>query len=207
MIKSLFEKSILHSLNRILKLDTIHSESSIKLEGIRISVLILPFSSAWRFKIQDRQWVLDDSDQISDLILQGKPSDFVKTLLQFFSKKNLNQAPIQIQGNMEIALELMNLIQNNQFDVVEWISHYVGDVPAHYLETAFEKTQSLISTQSKQFQEDLRDYLQDESELLITKHEHQSFCHQVDALRLSVDRIWARVQRLEKQILPKDAAT
>lgn len=204
MIKNIFEKSLLGILNGFLKLDESPAESSTPLEGLSIEIQILPFGNRCQVKIQNQQWIIDDSEQLSDLSLKGKPSDFFKTLFLFFSDNNLNQAPIQIQGDMERALEFMSFIKRNKPDLIEDIARFTGDIPAHYLEKYFHKIKNQTKSLSTHFQQDLKDYLQDESDWLITQNEHKKFCNGVDDLRLALDRLKARVQRVEQQLSQKD---
>lgn len=107
---------------------------------------------------------------------------------------------IHIEGDTSLGQAFQDLLKQVDFDWEEQVSKLIGDVVAHQLGNGVRGMQRLFQQGSETLARDLSEYLQEEARLLPTRVEIAHFLDQVDTLRLDLDRLEARYQRLRKQI-------
>lgn len=104
-----------------------------------------------------------------------------------------------VQGDIEVAKAFHALFERYSIDWEEYLSRVTGDVLAHKLGGLFRRKRSFAKTLSHTFVDNVSEYLKEEINVLPSVHAADDFYEAVDELRLSVDRLSARVKRLEKK--------
>ena len=105
---------------------------------------------------------------------------------------------VQISGDGEVAAKFSELAALLKPDVEHELAGLFGRMPAHLLVSG---VRSLFARGKALFGSQLRnaaDYLAHEKQALVPKAEAEHFFQQVDALREQVDRVAARLARLER---------
>lgn len=131
-----------------------------------------------------------------DTLLKGPLSAFTKLLLT----KNFREATnlgLRIEGNLDIGETLQNLFFSLDIDWESWLSEWSGDITAYKIGDALRTTHQKSKSVLKTFSKNTRDYLQNNSSLMPSSIETNAFLQKVDAARAAMDRLEARLQRLE----------
>ncbi|MBL4647457.1 MAG: SCP2 sterol-binding domain-containing protein [Gammaproteobacteria bacterium] len=128
----------------------------------------------------------------ADITIRGRPSDV-------FALKNTNSlyhSHIKIIGDMGLAEELKHIFNQLELDWEGELAHYTGDIVAHRVSKAARGLKNWLSETQQDFQDDMRDYLQEESKLLPPRIITDKFSHEVAILRDDVERLAARINQL-----------
>ena len=103
---------------------------------------------------------------------------------------------IRIDGDAETGQEFQQLLALLDIDWEEKLSRFLGDTAAHRLASTFRGLRQWGRDSAERFGDNLREYLQEETEDLPRRREVDEFLGKVDTLRMDVDRVDARLQRL-----------
>jgi ubiquinone biosynthesis protein UbiJ len=105
-----------------------------------------------------------------------------------------------VRGDAEIANSYRELIAAARPDLEEELSRIVGDLPARRLSRFALKTAAWARQARRTAGENIAEYLQEESRDLVSSAELDEFLQGVDAARETVDRVEARLTRLEQRL-------
>ncbi len=132
-----------------------------------------------------------------DVLLSGS----LLTLVRLAASSDvgaLRDGSLEMTGDVLLAEKFQQLLQFAKPDVEEELSGLVGDAAAHSL-GEFARSVGRWSAQARDTMTgNIREYLQEESRDLPSRYEVDRFSADVDALRDDVDRLAARIRRLEK---------
>ncbi|MEE9322385.1 MAG: SCP2 sterol-binding domain-containing protein [Granulosicoccus sp.] len=180
----------------LLRLDPKTAERLDLLDGKVIRVCVTSPDIDVVFSVVDRAVnVFSDFDGDVDITLTGTLAA-LRTLQT--GNDALYRGDVKIEGDMQLAKSLKTVISGVDLDWQEWLSPVMGDTVAHQLGVAVEHFSSWFDRTSSAMQDNTREYLQEESELLAPSSEVDYFCSEVDELRASVDRLEARLDLTEK---------
>ena len=110
------------------------------------------------------------------------------------------QTRLQIRGDAEIANLYRDLFAAARPDLEEELSRWVGDLPARHLSQLAKSVRTWARRARRTAGENIAEYLQEEGRDLVTKTELEEFLRGVDGVRDSVDRIEARLTRIEQRV-------
>lgn len=189
---------IIKNLNRYLDCD---SESALQLESIDqkiVSIYIRELQKSITLQVIDmrlHECPLEDTKE--DVMIDVS----IKTLPDFFLGMDQTQlmktGAIEIQGDTHVASVLQNTFRAIEIDWEEILSKYVGDTVAHQVGLGVKKLTELFAEKRTTLRLDVRDYLQDNVQVVPTKEEVDGFINEVDKVRAHMDRLEARVNRLK----------
>lgn len=127
--------------------------------------------------------------------IQGPIHAFIPLILNKSPRKAANLG-LRIEGDLAVGEALQSLFFDLNLDWEAWLSQWMGDMSAYkigdIIRTTHHKSQHIL----KKLSHDTRHYIQD-TQLVPTPEEAQGFIQGVDSLRATVDRLEARLQRLE----------
>jgi ubiquinone biosynthesis protein UbiJ len=109
-------------------------------------------------------------------------------------------AAASITGDAEIANLYRQLFLAARPDVEEELSRLVGDLPARRLSQFAAHATDWVRRTHRTVGENIAEYLQEESRDLVNRYELEEFLRGVDTARETVDRIEARLSRLEQRM-------
>ncbi|MGA9854930.1 MAG: SCP2 sterol-binding domain-containing protein [Gammaproteobacteria bacterium] len=104
---------------------------------------------------------------------------------------------IEINGDAETAQTFSRLLKRADLDWEELLSRYVGDVAAHQIGSLARSFIRRGKDAAGRLGQDMAEYLVYESALLPPRHAVDTFLDEVDKLKNDVDRLTARLQRLD----------
>ena len=159
----------------------LHFECFLRIEGTRIVLLSLYEGEV-------------------DASLSATLSAFSRIAMSSSQTEALFSPDIVISGDTHLIQALHRIIAGLEID---WEAHFAvifGDVASHQLGRVFAKTAHWTSHSIDAVLANIEEYLHEESQILPNKAEFGHFSARLDELKLSLDRINAKAQRLDKAI-------
>jgi len=133
----------------------------------------------------------------ADASLTGGPFALL-ALLGGSAQAQLQRGSVAISGDAEVADRFRELLERLRPDFEEELSLLLGDVPAHELARALRAGAAWGAKAVDTTFLNLGEYLAHESADLVSRNEGEQFLRGVDALREGVDRLGARLERVER---------
>lgn len=110
----------------------------------------------------------------------------------------LSSGEVSITGDSRLAQDFSDTLSRMDIDWEELLSKLTGDFAAHRIGNAVRQGQSWLQDSLKAFGFDSTEYLQEESGILPTRIEIEKFVRDVDVLRDDVERLDAKIRKLEQ---------
>jgi ubiquinone biosynthesis protein UbiJ len=134
-----------------------------------------------------------------DCWLRGTPLDLLRAGDREAGAEQLFSQRVRIEGDSGLAQRFGAILGDVDIDWEEHLSRIVGDVAAHEVGSAARAARELGQRTGRTAEQNLREYLQEESRLLPTRYEVKELLDAVDSLRDDVERLAARVERLRNR--------
>jgi ubiquinone biosynthesis protein UbiJ len=141
--------------------------------------------------------VLTDSGQDADTVLHGSPLGMARLGLGGNTAGTLFSGAVEISGDVETGQAFKAILDEMEIDWEEQLSRLSGDVVAHQLGKVARKTGSLLAHGRTTLMQDLTEYLQEELRVLPARIEVENFIEDVSRLGMAMDRLQARLDRLQ----------
>jgi len=133
----------------------------------------------------------------ADARLAGRPLSLAR-LAVTGDEELLRSKSVRITGDPIVARDFHELIRLAAPDFEEELSRLVGDVAARRLANLARGAAGWGVDAADRLSRDVAEYLQEESRDLPTRHEVEGFLDRVDGLAEAVDRLEARIGRIER---------
>jgi len=143
----------------------------------------------------------DDGDSAAgpDCIVRATPAALLRMTLAKHREDAIFAGSVQIEGDNRLAQTLGEVIHGLDIDWEEQLARVVGDTLAHRIGVQARAGGRWAQRTSDVLTENLHEYLIEEWRLLPGPTELQAFCTDVDLVRDDIERLEARVLRLERQ--------
>jgi len=148
-------------------------------------------------------FLLEECQRKVDATIQGTPL----ALAAVSVNGKANTEDLKIDGDLQAVQAYESLLKDIDIDWEEIISRYTGDAIAFQLGKLARGIKQWGNQSANAFADDLRDYLQIETEQLPLPAEVEELNNQVDEVRAVVERFEMRVQRFESRLLSQEAST
>lgn len=190
------------SINRYIQQDPDNRATLVKLQGKVIAVELLGFDSTlYFFSLANKIQVMGQYEGSADTRIRGTPLSLLKLGASTGeSAKDIFAGDVEIIGDTEVGQWFQRLLKETEFDWEEHLSKWTGDMAAHQVSRWFRATTEWGKHTLDALRLDTKEYLQEESRLLVTEAELTPFYQSVDQLRSRVDRLQARVKRLQTKL-------
>lgn len=130
-----------------------------------------------------------------DTTISGRPVSLAKlTILN--DTQVMFAGDVTISGDVELGQGFKKLLENMDIDWEEHLSRVTGDIIAHKTGHAIREMASWWRNNSKRSQENAREYLQEEVQVIPDKEEVEAFFAGVETLRDDAARLAARISQL-----------
>ncbi|MCY4228117.1 MAG: SCP2 sterol-binding domain-containing protein [Gammaproteobacteria bacterium] len=110
-----------------------------------------------------------------------------------------SRKPVSIQGDLELAQSLQQILAKMDLDREELLASIIGDTPARKLNVLMTSTIRMFGNSARLAQKNLSEYLQEEKQLLVSQASMRRHAQEVDALRSRLDRAELRVAALKQK--------
>ena len=184
-------------LNRNIAESTPARELCARLAGTVIAVRVRDTALAAYFVIaEDALDVATASSEEPDVVISGS----LITLARMIGKSGesaIRDGSLDLTGDAELANQFQQLLAHAKPDLEEELAGIVGDVAAHRLGEITRGIGRWGRAARSTMGANIREYLQEESRDAPSRYEVDKFTADVGTLRDDVDRIEARVNRLQ----------
>ncbi len=103
---------------------------------------------------------------------------------------------IQVGGDGEFVQSVYRLFSGMEIDWQEPLSRIIGDVPTHGLQQLLAGVKNLTRSGTESVKRNIDEYLHEEGRLVPPGNQVEVFDQELDALRLRLDRLQARIDLL-----------
>ncbi|EMR13232.1 protein YigP [Methylophaga lonarensis MPL] len=185
------------TLNRALLIDPESHQALSDFEGriVRIEVSNLNLSLSARFASQQLQLEVAESEQ-ADLTLTA---DSWALLELTRNPDTLFSPAVRLHGDVQFAKQLQDWMAGFDFDWEKQLASVIGDSLAFPVAEGIRQSFRWARQNHQHLQQDIAEYLKEEVRLLPDPSEINNFMQAVDRLRADLDRLDAKIARLEKQ--------
>ncbi len=101
---------------------------------------------------------------------------------------------LDIEGDPILAQQFSRLFVELDIDWGEQLSERLGDVPAHFIMQAFQRSKTWLKQTNIDQQQWVRDALVEEKQILISDDEFAAFKESIQQLRAQIDRLERRLK-------------
>lgn len=108
---------------------------------------------------------------------------------------------LRIEGDAELLDRFRQMLTTVGFDPEEWLAPILGGVQAHRLVDGFKQLLGWTRTSTRRFADHGAEYLREESYDLARARDVERWANEVDDARDALDRMDARLKRLESAAL------
>ena len=138
-----------------------------------------------------------DYDEQPNTWIRGSLFDLLRLGLD---KNNDKQAVhLEIVGDVQLGQRLQQLLTEIEFDWEELLSPLIGDIATHEISRGMHATGDFVSRCIESLSFSSGEFLQEELKITPSQQELHYFIDHVEQLRDAVERLDARLQRVERQ--------
>ncbi|HSW93717.1 MAG TPA: SCP2 sterol-binding domain-containing protein [Gammaproteobacteria bacterium] len=194
-MKQVLEKAI----NRYLLLDPESAKRIMQLDGKVVTLVLsgVPLTVQLLFIHGTIQLKWNDF-LTADLTIRGTPLNLLHAGFLRNQRHAFFQDDIVLLGNIDLAQPVLAIFDDLDVDWEDIVSKWTGDVPAYQAGRLLRDVGKMAKRIGKTFSYNVNEYLHEEINLFPSKEAIDIFFHDVDDLRMDVDRLMARIKRLEE---------
>lgn len=201
-MKRAFTSTLNTTLNAMLQLDADSAKRLHKLQGVIVAIEILPFHFMLQMLINDDALhVQEEAILQPDVIIRGTPLQMTALALNQHQKQKFFAEDITIEGNAELAQDVLHLFNHLHIDWEELLSNVMGDAPAYHAGQFARRAHKWLRDVEQSFTQNVSDYVHEETQWFPTREALQDFFNDIDTLRLDVDRVEARIKALKEHAI------
>lgn len=187
------------ALNALLQLDPASQQRLHKLQGKVVSIEFLPFHFTLQILFNDNTlYVQEEALLEPDVTIRGTPLQMTALAFNQDKKQQFFAEDITIQGNADLAQDVLHLFNHLHIDWEELLSNVVGDTPAYHAAKWVRRTGKWLRSIEQTLTNNVNEYVHEEKQWLPTREALQDFFNDIDALRMDVDRIEAKLGKLNE---------
>lgn len=190
-------RPITNVLNRNIQATTPARELCQQLSGTVVAIRVRNTAlTAWFIVHDDSLELTLESEREPDVSISGS----LLTLASMAGESGVSSiraGSLELTGDPVLADDFQRLLTYARPDLEEELSGFVGDAAAHRIGEIARGVGNWSREARATMGENIREYLQEESRDLPSRYEVDRFTTNVSALRDDVDRLEARIKRLE----------
>jgi len=191
---SVFLKPLELALNKALDQDLETKAKLNQFEQRSIAINIKDLNQLITMTVIDLQIQLPaNTDKVADLTITGN----AMTLAKLGSDPDsLFSAEIDINGDVQFAKQLRDLLDGFDFDWEAQLAKVTGDTLAYPIAHGIRQFTGWVKNTHQSMQQNTAEYLREEARLLPDKSQTNEYMADIDTLRADLDRLEARIDRL-----------
>ncbi len=196
-MNKLFLSSIAKAINAYLQLDPESISHLNKLNGKTITIELLPFHFIFHCQFHDEKVEIStDACLQTNAKIIGTPLQMLGVMIDKHNRNKAFADDLSIEGDAEIANEVVKLFDELQIDWAEYASRIAGDVPVHYAGRLIRTARNFATHINQSFAQNVTEYVHEEKEWLPSRERLNDLFTDIDSLRMDVDRAEARINHL-----------
>lgn len=187
-----------NALNHYLALDPESKQRMQLLQDKIVTIELLGISLNFQLVFSDGKIKLAwDNFANPDLTIKGTPLNLLHMSIARNSRARFFAEDVVVEGNMELAQTVLAIFDELDVDWEEQLSRWLGDVPAHQTSRLVRSITGFTKRLRQSLLGSVNEYVHEEVELFPQSERLQHFFREIDELRMDVDRLEARLLRLE----------
>jgi ubiquinone biosynthesis protein UbiJ len=195
------EQTFQNALNRYLALDPESKSRLHALDGKTIAIELSGLGLHFHLEFTRQEIKLNRNAAIKpDTTIKGTPFSMLHMSLARHDRKKFFAEDVIIEGNIELGQKAIDLFDSLEIDWEEYASHWIGDVSAHQLGRFIKKTVRVGKKIRLTLRENMNEYIHEEIDLFPPGEALSDFFNDVDTLRMDVDRLEVRLEKLSKEV-------
>ena len=163
----------------------------IELRGLDLALYVFPDEHGIQLR--------DHTEGEPDTILRGTPLGMVRLGIGGNTEKTLFSGEVVIEGDVETGQAFKAILDELDIDWEEQLSKLTGDIVAHQLGNMARHGRRTFRLGLGTLEKDIGEYLQEELRVLPARIETENFSADVTRISMDVDRLSARLKRLQTQ--------
>ncbi|WP_407314427.1 SCP2 domain-containing protein [Pseudomonas sp. nanlin1] len=199
--------SVEHGLNRVLRLDATALPRLAHLAGKVIAVdcrhpslqlFIMPGAHGLTLA---SQWAVTP-----DCTLRAPASRLVQLALSKDKTAILHSPEVALEGDSAVLLDLVAVLQDLELDWEYEVSRWLGPVATQMLSGHLRSRSGWTRAGLASARQNLAEYLSEETRTLVGLREAEAHFAELDHLKIDVERLEARIERLSRSLNSSDNA-
>lgn len=187
-------------LNRVLQMDSTALPRLARLEGKVIEIDCLSPALKLFILPSDEGLQLASQWGEADCTLSAPASSLLRLALAKDKTAILHRPEVTLSGDSAVLLELAGILQDLELDWEYEISRWLGPVGSQLLAGHLRSRVSWAGDSLDSLRQTLANYLAEESRSLVGEREAQARFDELDDLKLALDRLDARIDRLARHL-------
>jgi len=151
-----------------------------------------------RVRVEPREELVD-----AHVTIRGTPLSLARFALVEDREKLVLSGEVSLHGDIALATRLQRIVARMDLDFEEALAQRMGDIPAHQLARGLRGLGSWMHAAGNALLADVSEYLRYEAAATPAAEDVKRFANAVDAVRDDVERLEARVARLERRSAPR----
>ena len=142
-----------------------------------------------------------DEARAADVTVRGGPVSLLRFAIAGDRDREalLLGGGVSLHGDVALAARLQRIVARMDLDLEEAFAQRIGDAPAHGLFRGMRGLGGWVRDAGASLLADASEYLRYETAITPRREEAERFTHEVDDLRDDVERLEARIRRLERR--------
>jgi ubiquinone biosynthesis protein UbiJ len=184
-------------LNRNISEITPAREIASELDGTTVAIRVRDTALGTYFAFDNNVVTLSaEYTDDPDVVITGSLITLAR-MMKGSGEAAIRSGDVDLTGDAATAQRFQKLLDLAQPDIEEELSRVIGDVAAHRIAEIARSVGSWAREARSTMGGNIREYLQEESRDVPTRYEVDRFTQQVGTLRDDVERVAARLNRLE----------
>jgi len=200
LAKMIVLKSLEKSINHYLKMDSDHHEKIAPLSGKHVAMELAGanFNFVMGFT-NERITFQTELMKKPDLTIRATPVNLGRLFFSEDSTALIQNDHVEVFGNLGLAQKVQTFMQQLNPDWQRHFSIFLGDIPTQKFEQASRLTKEIYQKSKKRFLDNLKEYLQEETSLLVSRNQADYIHDSIIKLRDDTDRLEQQIKQLIKQ--------
>lgn len=199
--------SVEHGINRVLRLDSTALPRMARLSGKVIAVECSSPSFKLFILPGDEGLLLASHWEVeADCTLRAPAASLLRLALSDDKSAVLHGPDVELDGDSAALLDLFGILQDLELDWEYELSRWLGPVATTLLGDHLRSRARWSRDGLAGLSHNLADYLSEETRTLVGKHEAEARFAELDRIKLDLDRLEARIERLAQSSDSSDNA-
>jgi len=151
-----------------------------------------------RVRVGPREELVD-----AHVTIRGAPLSLARFAFVEDREKLVLSGEVSLHGDIALATRLQRIVARMDPDFEEALAQYMGDIPAHQFSRRLRGLGGWMRTAGTALLADVSEYLRYEAAATPAAEDVERFSNAVDAARDDIERLEARVARLERRPTPR----
>jgi len=199
-MQKLFNKTIEDAINSILLEDEVLRSDILQFEGALLIIDFIGIDFKLNIKFCENKVKLYDEEPLANSIttISATTFDFINVLREINSEENITSSGLKISGDVAVVMKMIKVLKKTSIDWEQYLATKIGDVPASFIGVGLKAAREIFNNVTLSTGNNIKDFIQDEIELVPEQGEIEFFSDEVDQLRDDVARLETRITQLEK---------